>query len=285
MGKRSGKEEIFQNIMKSYSIKEAYENWAEYREGITSYLIKYIEPGKTVALLGIGEANDIDLRSLYMHTGNLTLVDKNVDGMKNALKKYNLEDAPNIKLVQKDFVGITDEDYKEIVNICWQDLKKMKNMFSPMVTAPKVIKKMDRLYEKVNSHDVDLGIDPHEYVVAIGVVSQLNGIIEHIWQIFMQATKKTGNQIANRAMEQNNVFIPKFCRALEDVTLDRLFVGVETLEVEKESGVQGAQQAIEFFRDNVTDEEIAEEKLLIYHDVWPFTSGVTYTMAIFNRKK
>ena len=285
MGKLSAKEEIFQDIVKGYTIKGAFENWMEYRQRITDYLIKYTVPGQTIAILGIGEANDIDLKRLYAHIGNLTLVDKNAVGMKNALVKYDLVDKPNIRVIEKDFVGITDDDYKDVISICLQDMKRMKAMFSPMMTGTKVLRKMNELYEKVNSKDIDLGIEPHDYVVSIGLHSQLNGLIEHIWNICLQASNKYDTKVAERVIQQNNVFIPRFCRALENAAINRLFVGVETREVEKQSGVQGAQQTIEYFNNTMTDDEIDNEKLVIYEDVWNFTNDVTYYMAIFNRKK
>ena len=285
MGKLSGKEELFRDIVEGYTIKGAYEKWENYRQRITDYLIQYTIPGKTIAILGVGEANDIDLKRLYAHIGNLTLVDKNIAAIKNAIVKYDLVDKPNIKVVEKDFVGITDDEYKDIISICWQDLKKMKTMFSPIVTGPKVVNRMNELYEKVNSKDVDLGISPHDYIVSIGLHSQLNGFIEHIWDTFMRGTGKSYTKISERALQQNNIFIPRICTAIEDMTIDRLFVGVETLEVEKQSAVQGAQQTIQYFKDTMTEEEISNETLVIYQDVWNFTDSVTYNMAIFNRKK
>lgn len=285
MGKLSGREEIFQDIINGYTIKGAYEKWADYRRRITDYLIKYTIPGKTIAILGIGEANDIDLKRLYEHIGNLTLVDKNVIGMRNALNKYGLVDKPNIRVVEKDFVGITDDEYKDVVNICWKDIKRMKSMFSPMVTGAKVVNKMDELYQRVNSQDIDLGIEPHDYVVAIGIHSQLNGLIEHIWSICLQASNKVETKVTERAIRQNNVFIPRFCKAIENVAIDRLFVGLEVNEVEKQSAVQGAQQAMEYFRDTISNEEIYNEKIVIYQDIWNFLDETTYEMAIFNIKK
>lgn len=273
-------EEIFQKIVENYTIQNAYENWADYRKRVTDYLIKYTQQGKTIAILGVGESNDIDLKRLYEHTGNLTLVDKNQVGMTSALKKYALEDAPNIELVQKDFVGISDAEYKDIIGICLHDMKEMGQSFSPLTTAPKVIKKMDEFYSKVNSKDVELGIEQHDYVVAIGVASQLNSFIEHVWSIFLQVIKKTDSTVANRASQQNDIFIPKFCKAIENTTLERMFVGVEILEVQKQSGVQGAQQTIKYFRDNTPMEE-----LILYQDVWPLLPYVTYQMGIFNKKK
>ncbi len=273
-------EDTFDKVLNTYKIKDAYERWADYRERVTDYLIKYITPGKTVALLGIGEANDIDLKRLYTHCGNLTLVDKDLDAMRMAAEKYELTGKPDICLVQKDFVGISDDEYKEIIEVCCADIKN--GIFSSAVTAPKIIEMLDKLFGRTK--DIDLGIAPHDYVIAIGLTSQLYGFITHIWELMLNETGKTDFSVFERCARQNDEFIPKFCEALEKATSERLFVGVETLEARSGSGIEGAIQAYNYFKDKTKQEDFETGKMAIFLDAWPLLEGVTYQMAIINER-
>lgn len=276
----SMKDDIFKEISDSYKISCAFERWKDYRTRVTDYIIKYTQQGKSIAILGAGESNDIDLERLYQHMGNLTLVDKNSSAMKAALQKYNLSGKANIKLVTADFFGITDAEYKEIIGIYCQEVKRMKNMFSPMATAPKIIEKMDDLYKRINDKKIDLGVESYDYIVAIGVHSQLNGFIEHSWDIVLRATGKTNDQISKKAMEENDLFIPRFNDAIMEKTNERAFIGLELFENGRNCMVQGAEQAkLDIYS------KVPEEKLLGYRDVWPLKEGVSYNMMIYNIKK
>lgn len=286
MPKVSSKDEFFQSVVNLYTIEGAWERWADYRKRVTDYIIKNTDPGKTMAILGVGESNDLDIKRLYEHIGNLTLVDKNTDSMKKAVAKYGLTDEININIVNEDFVGIADADYKDIIGICLFDLKRMKEMFSPMVTGPKVIKKLDEIYGKINMKKVNLGIAPHDYVVVIGVHSQLNGFIEHVWNIIMQVVGRRSidySKVVERVMQQNDLFIPRFNDAIMDATKERAFIGIEIFEEDRNgclSGVQGAQQTALYI-----NKHIPEEELVMYQDEWPFSENCSYHMGIFNITK
>lgn len=276
----SKKYDFFQELVDSYKITNAFTLWKDYRTRVTDYIIKYTEQGKSIAILGVGESNDIDLERLYNHMGTLTLVDKDDSAMKAALKKYNLSGKANINLVTADFFGITDEEYKEIIDIFCKDVKRLKKLFSPTTTANKIIKKMDDAYKRINNKEIDLGIGTYDYIVAIGVHSQLNQFIEHSWDIVLRVTGKTNDQISMKAAEENDLFIPRFNDAIMEKTNERAFIGLEQLEYGRNCNVQGAWQASLDIRKKVTNGE-----LVAHQDVWPLKEGVSYHMMIYNIKK
>ncbi len=94
--------------------------------------------------------------------------------MQNALAKYGLVEKPNITVISKDFLGITKEEYLDVINICIKDMKKAKQFFSPLITAPKVVARMKEIYDRVNANPIDLGEEKFDYTVMIGVHSQIN---------------------------------------------------------------------------------------------------------------
>ncbi len=274
------KEEIFKRISNTYKITDAHDRWSGYRQRVTDYLLKYIEHGKTVAILGAGSSNDIDLKRLYEHSGNLTLVDKDIKAMNDAISRYGLIDSPGIKLVEKDFVGISDERYKKIIGIC---LWHHKEHSSTEEISHEVINELESIFEEINARDIDLGISRHDYVVAIGLFSQLYSMIIHIWDYMQLLFREKDESVAERCALQNDVFIPRFCKALENIASERLFAGAEAWEIDHQCAVQGASQAIEFFKNTTTPEDLDKRRVVIYQDVWPFFDDVTYQMAIINK--
>ncbi len=274
------KDRIFNEILKTYIITDAYDRWSEYRQRVTDYLISYIERGKTVAILGAGASNDIDLKRFFEHSGTLTLVDKDIKAMNDALSRYGLIGKPGIKLVQKDFLGISDDRYKKIIGIC---LLNHKEHSSTDKAAREVINELESLFREINAQDIDLGIRKHDYVVAIGLFSQLYSIIMHIWDYMQLLFKKKDDRIAQMCARQNDIFIPRFCKALEDIASERLFAGAEAWETYHQCAVQGARQAIEYFEKKTTAEDFNKRRVVIYQDVWPFYDDVTYQMAIINK--
>ncbi|MBR6151712.1 MAG: hypothetical protein IKQ25_10555 [Lachnospiraceae bacterium] len=176
--------DIYSIVNNSYKLDNAYEEWREYRERITNFIIKHTTPGKTIAIFGVGESNDIDLKQIYDHLGYITLIDIREEEMQKALVKYGLVGKPNITTICRDFLGITKEEYLDVINICIQDMKRAKQFFSPLITAPKVVEKMKEIYDRVNSKPVELGEECFDYTVMIGVHSQINAFIEHVWSFF-----------------------------------------------------------------------------------------------------
>lgn len=271
-------EEIFEFIISLYEVDGSFERWTDYRKRITEYLISKMDEGKTVAILGVGEANDLDLSKIHSHVSKLTLVDIDLEKIKKATRKYGLEGSNKISIVQADFVGITKKDYVSAIAPVRRDIVKNKQFFSPYVSGPKYLQVINQILEHVNSHSIELGIDEHDYVIAIGVHSQLFGLLERPWDLLMHSIGKTGeaySPIIKRVIEQNNVFMPKFNDAILAKSKEKAFIGLEQLELERNVCPNGAMQA-----QSDIYEKIPRENHVVYMDVWSYRDGLTYQMGI-----
>lgn len=271
--------DVYDIVYNSYKLNNAYEEWKEYRERITSYIIKHTTPGKSIAIFGAGESNDIDLKQLYEHLGNITLIDIREEEMQKALVKYGLVGKPNITIISKDFFGITKEEYLDVINICIQDMKRAKQFFSPLITAPKVVARMKEIYGRVNANPVDLGEEHFDYTVMIGVHSQINAFIEHAWSYFLLASGKSDEKVAKCAMEENDILMPRINEALLNLTNDIAFVGLELFENGRNCTVQGAMQAGLDMLRRIDEKEVIND--VCWQDVWPLKQGVSYNMVIY----
>lgn len=272
-------EEIYNSITDLYDVKGSFERWSEYRNRITDFMISKMEKNCSIAILGVGESNDLDLRKLYDFSGKLTLVDKNVESIEKAVGKYGICGGDKLNIVQADFLGITKADYIDVIRICRNDIVKMKNLFSPYITGPKFRRKLEEIITRVNSKDVDLGIDNHDYVICVGVHSQLFAQLQQIWKIMMEVARRNGADypgVYKRISEQNDYFMPRFNEAILDKTNKSAFIGVEVRENEAQMIPEGALQA---YQDII--EKVEKRDLVTWMDVWPYRDELTYQMAIF----
>lgn len=272
-------EEIYQSIMDLYGNADGFERWKAYRERLTDYIISKMDSGKSVAILGVGESNDLDLQRICQHAGVVTLVDKDLESMERALQKYGLEGTSKIKLVKQDFIGITKEEYIQAIEVVRRDIVKLQNMFSPIASGPKYTKEIEKIFNGVNSREVSLGIDEHDYIISIGVHSQLFNFLEWAWSILLDVVQRKNSAykaVEKMIDEQNTLYMPRFNDALMTKTKERAFIGLEFKEVERDSFPQGALQAIRDLLKKNNDEDS-----VCYQDIWPYRDGLTYLMHTY----
>lgn len=89
---------LYEDLLQKQFLPHAYEDWAEYRNAISNYLIASTAADSTLAIFGAGCCNDWDLSLLAGHFSSITLIDNNLPAMKQALKRYQLETYPTITL-------------------------------------------------------------------------------------------------------------------------------------------------------------------------------------------
>ena len=131
---------VIDEIKKEFEIPGAFESWALYREQVTDLILASVSqpdllqeaspqtsiqdvecsrrPMPTsgtkatgsIALFGIGPANDIDLRRLSERFERITLIDLDREGMERGLVRYGLQHCPKVALWDTSLSGVTMED-------------------------------------------------------------------------------------------------------------------------------------------------------------------------------
>ena len=274
-------EDIYNDSMNNLKIENAFEDWAEYRRDITDVIINNSESDKTVAIFGAGRCNDIDIYRLSKHFGKIYLVDFDTQAMADALKKYHLENDEKIIMMNKDFLGLSKEDYLEYMKIATTDLKRQGPLFSPFATAPKMVKELDKLYAKVKKYQLDLGNSTYDYSITIGVHTQLNVMPEHLWRNFLMATGKNDKKVAERAHAENEFIARRFDDAILKATKNKAFIGLESCEIGISGFLEGAIQAREDLYRRSEEKEIAINGKKAFY--WPFNlkTGKEYMMEVY----
>lgn len=260
-------------------IEGAYERWAEYREAVTLYIIQEAKTFDEVALLGVGRSNDIDLRLLLTRFEKLILIDKDIEAVREGLKQYGLEDHPQITIKQVDLLGVEEADYKaysEAVDTCFKQGK-----FE--LQTEEVVRLLDKIKEKMREYPLVLEEDTYQNVVLLGVHSQLNIYLAHIWALYSEAYQKENLLVYDKIKIMNHLASKKLNTALLQCTKECLFIGYEMYRIEREGRVEGAIQAESDLesREALGMLQIQSEKEVL----WPFKSGCTYQMRVLCLKK
>ena len=281
MGNELNAKSIYSVLMQTYYIPESYERWTDYRKRVTDYIIKYTESGKTLAIVGVGDSNDIDLARLYEHVGSLALYDINLESMNRALEKYGLTDKPSITVDSCDLFGATKEDYLELIDIVLKDFKRLKKggmAWSPYCSSEKYIGKISEIFNRINDRDIFITDRKYDYTIILGVHSQVLGFVENIWNHFLLAVGKSDKLVHNKVHEENEILMPKINDAILKMTKESAFIGGEVFENNPQCLVDGARQGLRDIQERCQRGELKSDSS--YCDLWPHRDGVEYQMVI-----
>lgn len=287
MVKKCSAKELYDDMMATYSIPDSFSRWENYREQVTEYIVQNTEPGKSIAVIGVGEGNDIDLTRIYEHCGSLTLMDINVKGMETAVERYGLKGMPDVRCIRCDLLGISEEEYLGLFDIVLEDLDAAEEKgirWSPSMSVDKYRDELGRLYERINGFPVDIGSESFDYTVMVGVHSQLNSLPERIWSLFLEAAGYAGalayegGEIADLVRRENDIHIPRVNEALLRMTRESAFIGLERYELLGDHIVEGAYQALKDIDKRRGDGEVWADSFL--QAEWPLRDGVCYEMCV-----
>ncbi len=269
---------LYDQLCQLQVIPGAYSAWKDYREDLTDYIISHLDWNQSVAIIGVGRSNDIDLEALLPYVKKLTLIDKDQQALLVASKQYHLVGKAKVELVHQDLLGLDVEDYRAYANRLVQEVRK-KGMNTSMEDLLEVATyEFSRLVHKMNP--VSLGHKVYDVTIAIGLHSQLLSMFEWIWQVILQTIGQQDATLRGEIMAVTPNMIHAFHEVLIEATTSRLMIGCELGRKSREGTIQGAIQGIEdlmeqrkLARISRIDETILE---------WPLNraSGIIYNMLI-----
>ncbi len=276
--------ELYGRLRASQYLPNAFNEWEGYRDKVTDFIIKNSDSNKSIAILGAGRCNDIDLKKLKKHFYTITLIDRDKNSMQEALSKYDLLNDPNVDLQISDFVGITDEMYCDYADYMITELSKEGENTVINKVVPKILSKLKEIFNSVNSYDPQIGKQQYDYVASFGIHSQLLNIPIWIWSIGLANIKKTENSVEQMIKSENSRLIKRFNDEIIMLARNNVFLGCEMQRLGSYGGIEGAFQAIEDIRKR------SENKLIDLKNVelttWPFNElqNIIYQMCMINIK-
>lgn len=276
---------LYDQLLQLQVIHNAYTMWANYRKQLTDYLIQHTQEGSSLAILGAGRCNDLDLKKLATHFKTITLIDKDEGALKEGLTLYELEHSPNVLTKEVDFVGITSKDYRHYADTLVNKVREsgMNTNIEDLASTGQAY--LEYLFNKTLRLPLDLGEELYDYTVILGVHSQLISMLEWIWRIILETINQDEETVRDTLMYMNDAAVQKLNEAVFKVTRDTLFMGFEKERLGRVGTIQGAIQGVEDIESRIKREKVKCVDLL--HIQWPFNEaeGVSFNMALYQLKK
>lgn len=261
---------LYDMLIQNQTIENAFLDWKEYRKALTLHILEQIPPKKTVAILGAGMCNDLDLDLLIDHVNYLYLVDKikpketDIYSHYPYAKKYK----DKIEFMELDFVGITDEEYRIFSERLVRLVQIEKENTNIEDLAKLVSLHMKELYEKALNRSIFTVDVQFDYVIAVGLHSQLNNMFAWMWEIVLKNLKQKDVSVFTFISSYNEKIIQKFHEKLLEHVKEGLIIGCEKARVGQSDLIQGSIQAMWDFKQRIqTRQVVCMDQAYIY---WPF---------------
>lgn len=301
---------IIEEIKKEFEIPGAFESWAAYRKEVTDLIlasasqpdlmqeaslqtsIQDVERSRraiptsdtkatgSIALFGIGPANDIDLRRLRERFERITLIDLDRESMERGLVRYGLQHCPKVELWDTSLSGVTMEDVAAFFETLYGQVVQSGRTLTEAAFMEMSLAALEHIRHKVVSSRealrAKLPAEHYDMVVSVGLHSQFWSILSYSW---LTLSGNVEEQILGHTMNHDSFFEAlraiddEFIPVLNEVLLsmgDRAIIAVEEDEAHP---VEGAFQSMQDIRQHYP--EVLEKRL---H--WPFRpeDGKSYEM-------
>lgn len=317
---------LYSEIKKNFIIENASKDWEQYRSTLTDYLIKlssqkeedfsldgvnfdhiqieeYDQELPTLAIVGAGYCNDLDLNRLIPYFSNITLLDYDEDAVNIALERENLSELKQLQVKGISLTGIDEvcfEDFAESLRFFVRESEKELSLDAMCQFSTSFVRKQFESEYKLLSL-AEFGT--YDYVWCFGLHSQLLGMYGYIYKLFVETLsedekfhfEENGDQRNDRFFDElrryNESIIPEVNDLLIGSAKQCCIIGNEWDKLDDTDsyyeikdvpvhGIEGAYQAIMDIR--LKNDSLKEGLLL-----WPFSvkDSVFYQMMIQTIKK
>ena len=272
--------DILAAVRQEFIIPDAFENWKGYREKVTDLILAHPAEGSraagaaeatSVLVLGAGRCSDIDLGRLRRAFSKVVLADTDLSAMREALRRYGLEEDPGVQLRRVSVTGIGEEDTAEFADTLFRYVCAWQGLMTEEEYRQTALGLLDRMEEKLFSSPEDFrAVFPERYdtVACFGLHSQLFSLLSRIYRVITANVSEQlfggrpldETQFHDRIRRWNAALIPLLDRAMLAAAKGHLAVGCE---YSPGAPVEGAFQCLRDFEALAPD---AERVLLR----WPF---------------
>lgn len=306
---------LYNEIKNGFRIENAYQDWEGYRNTLTDYLIDIVDNEKinfdhvstisftmelpTIAIVGAGACNDIDLKRLLPYFSKITLIDMDESALDTGLVHAGLQDCDMLEKRIMSFHHITDEDYEEFTTNLQFYVNNNLQSITPESFCDYATDYIHDLYKSRQASFNQSSFGQYDYVWCFGVHSQLQSMFGYIYSSFLLNLKNgifenenlVEQPFFDALREGNESLVPCVNNILIQGARKYCIIGNEwdilknrekeyVMNQFPEHAIEGAYQAICDVRQRDMD---CEEKLLM----WPFhvEQGIFYMVLIQQIKK
>ncbi len=278
---------IYDELRLLQKIPDAYVTWAAYRQELTDYILAETREGASLAIFGAGPLNDFDLKKLGGHFSRICLLDRDLTGVEEAFSTQGLteEEREKFQFKEVDFLGITDEEYRYLSDAMQHELMRYGLRTDIEQLAAYSMDLWTQVYEKANQTELDFGEETFDYVVAVGVHSQINNVAAWLWDAFSQTLGQFDGSFYQLVINENEVAIPRFQDAMLSICKEACVLGLEQESLGQPGSVQGAIQGLMDIENRIAKKQLkrqSEKELL-----WPLDqkNGIVHRMRVQTLQK
>lgn len=249
---------VYDQLMRLNIIPNAYEEWSDYRKTLTDFIINHTKVKRSALIVGAGRCNDFDLKRLSDHFSSLTLADIDSEAICQGLKKQEIS-SERAYVRRADIVGLGADKLRALSEEVEILARKGKNDLTDVF-----LNRCESLFnERIPDPLYTTG--QFDYVICIGVHSQLLSIIPRIACVFQRAGFMNIETVCKYVSSMNTQLIPEINSKLIRISKDGILFGLEKQRIGMSGAIEGAKQAFVDLEANPYIDVIDS-----LETVWPF---------------
>lgn len=176
--------QLYEELRSHFYIPDAYRHWKRYRDLLSAYLSAEADNGSTLAILGAGACNDIDLSYIRQYFSEITLIDYDDKAMKEAVKRYRLEQDLRVELCPAGLTGIGESGYVQFCTAMQQFAGAVKDGVPVQALDAFAISALRSVAGQGGS--CPLEGKKYDCIWCVGVHSQLHVMFSYIYRVFWE---------------------------------------------------------------------------------------------------
>lgn len=253
MGSTFDAETFYRMFVNAEINENAAEEWSEYREKVTDFIIRNSDRNSTLSIYGAGKCNDMNLERLSGYFSEIVLLDRDLSSMEKAA----FGKKGNVSCRKVDFVGIDEEYYIRFINYFHDNIRYLRNEKDYSDFGEELLGIISDAYASIKTHCFSAG-KKTDYSLMLGLHSQLNNSFSGIWNYVLASVaglperdermlsefSSLLSQIEKKQSDENAEIVRRVNDSVLMATGKGVFMGYELcLEHMRESLIEGAYQA------------------------------------------
>jgi len=279
--------DAFDIIKNKFILKDAYSDWEEFRNAFTDIICdktaKFRKKKKlSIAILGAGRCNDIDIIRLSGFYEKIVLIDWDEQALMEASEKY----AGLVETINFSLTGITEQNVKQFMETVMSGLNKNSSKMSPQLFGTVMSLGLNTLLlNLMKGYTVTgekLGENKYDMVIANGVHSQLFAMISFFARSVAYSVKSQFGIDTDKSLAEIEAKLSEFNSIVglyinEAILRSARLCSIFGNEAPYGDNIEGAYQCIHHIRSKNDVVKISETEL-----EWTFNKkeNIIYNMLI-----
>ncbi len=246
----------YEQLKQKFILPNAYDDWTEYREFLTDLILQYSPGSESIAIIGAGRCDDIDLRRICAAFPSVTLIDIDAGSMMEAAAGLSVDERKNVCLKELSLTGISEQDPADICDNLLFSVREFGRNITAEAYTNILLQTIDEIEQhRIMPDELSVQIGHHDLILCSGVCSQLFSLLSYfIRSLTASVSEAIGINMTDiqylvdeRFRKINDLFVPDIVSAIRTAANRYAIFGNEYSE---NSPVEGVQQCIAALRES-----------------------------------